>query len=475
MKSAVLIAYFFPPDGTAGVYRPLRFARRLAKNGWNLAVITLDAKWHTRYDPALLESVPKEIEIVRVADRDIWQTIQAVRARRMDQRLGEASPRVVAAVQRSHHTPFRAFLRSLVRVAEAWVYYPDMARFWTRPAIAATIKVCRRHQPRVLYVTGGPWSTFLVAHEVSRRTGVPYVLDFRDSWTLTANEDFEAFRPRWAALRDRRLLRTLFEEAQAVVFRYASEAESYCRAYRGALDPSKIHIIPNGYEGAVGAFQAQPGETCNIVYTGTVIPYRHDTFLEALTLFRQSFPREAQRLRFRFVGEGVEALGQKAAALGLGDMVQVQGPVPSGEVSRLLNNAHALLLLGVKPYQGYELCGSKVFGYLKAGRPILGILPDDESMKILQHVGVITVAEIDVPSKIVDALKRVVDAWEAGTLGALVPNADACQVYSAENQTAALERALEGLPPITPFIPGVVDIPASLQGKIGRNGWIDAA
>ena len=50
--------------------------------GWDPAVITLDGRSSDRYDPGLLESVPKEIEIVRVADRDIWQAIQARRASR---------------------------------------------------------------------------------------------------------------------------------------------------------------------------------------------------------------------------------------------------------------------------------------------------------------------------------------------------------------------------------------------------------
>jgi hypothetical protein len=86
------------------------------------------------------------------------------------------------------------------------------------------------------------------------------VLDFRDSWTLTHNEDFEARRPRWAWRRDRRLLPKLFGDAQAVIFRYEAEAECYWRAYPGALKSAQIHIIPNGYEGAIEKFQVATGK-----------------------------------------------------------------------------------------------------------------------------------------------------------------------------------------------------------------------
>ena len=156
-------------------------------------------------------------------------------------------------------------------------------------------------------------------------------------------------------------------------------------------------------------------------------------------------------------------------------MVETLDPVPSREVARLQRNAHALLLLGVNPYQGFELCGSKVFGYLRAGRPILGFLPADESRKVLERVGVSTVADIDSPREIVEVLRHMVASWSANRLPSLLPDPDRCAVYEATNQALALVRALEGRPALTPFIPGSVEMPDSLKGKIGRHGWLSTA
>ena len=191
---------------------------------------------------------------------------------------------------------------------------------------------------------------------------MPYVLDFRDSWTLTHNEDFEALRPRWAWRKDRRLLPKLFRDAQAVIFRYEAEAECYWRAYPGALNSAQIHIIPNGYEGTIERFQVATGNRCTILYTGTAIAYRFDAFLEALSLLQRSFPAEARRLRVLFVGEGVERVAQAAAARAVTEMVETLEPVSSREVARLQRDAHGLLVLGGTPYQGFELVGSKLFG-----------------------------------------------------------------------------------------------------------------
>src|SRR5262249_46078697 len=150
----------------------------------------------------------------------------------------------------TYHTPVRSFMREIVHTVEAWCYHPDMAMGWIAPALEATIKVCSHRKSHVIWATGEPWSSFIVAERASQRTGVPYVLDFRDSWTLT-QDPFEARRPVWAIRSDRRTLHRLFEGAQAVILRYETEAECYARAYKAALDVAKIHIIPNGYEGTI--------------------------------------------------------------------------------------------------------------------------------------------------------------------------------------------------------------------------------
>jgi glycosyltransferase involved in cell wall biosynthesis len=284
-----------------------------------------------------------------------------------------------------------------------------------------------------------------------------------------AATEFESRRPAWAIRRDHQTLYTLLKGAQAVIFRYDTEAECYWRAYPTALDDSKVHIIPNGYDGAIDNFAPIGGDKCIILYTGTVSPYRYDTLLQTLRQFKKSDPARAAQVRFLFVGESTEVLAEEAANLGLSDMVETNGPISNSKVVQLQQQAHALLLIGVKPFKGYELCGSKVFSYLRAGRPILGVLPRDEVKKVLQKVGVSTLADIDSPCEIASTLRRLLDAWSAGQLASLVPDRSACEAYSAERQTAALVRALEGDPAAEPFVPGAVEIPPSLQGQIANR------
>lgn len=475
MRSVIMIAYAFPPEGRAGVYRPLRFIRHLSPLGWNASVISSDMHGYERYDPGLLSLVPSETEVIRVRSRDPWQSIQTRRAQRIQKKLTCASGETVARLHVAQQAPVRSSLREAVRRAEAWCYHPDMAMSWIRPAVQAAVQMSSHKRPDVIWATAGPVSSFVVAQRASQRTGVPYVLDFRDSWTITYNE-FAARRPAWARRLDRRTLFRLLEGAQAITFRYHTEAECYWRAYRGALDVARIHIIPNGYEGAINECIVPDGEKCKVLYAGTLASYRYDALLQALQRLKTSDPARAMQLRLLFVGEGTEALADEAAVLGLSDIIETSGPTSHAAIARLQQEAHALLVLGRPPtMKGYELfAGAKLFGYLKAGRPIVGVLPPDETKKILQRVGVSTVAAADAPAEIVAVFRELLDAWSGGTLSALVPDATACKAYSAERQTAALVCALEGKAAAEPFVPHAVEVPPSLSGDIGDTAWVHA-
>jgi glycosyltransferase involved in cell wall biosynthesis len=417
--------------------------------------------------------IPTEIEVIRIKAGDLWQTVQAWRSQRVQGTFPLAPGDKTNEVANGQYSSFRARLRELARIAEAWWYHPDMASPWIDSAVEATVDVSLRKRVSVIWATAGPVSSFYVAQLASRKAEIPYVLDFRDAWTITHN-DFEARRPAWAIRRDRKKMYELLHEAQAVIFRYDAEAECFWRAYQGALHASRVYIIPNGYEPPIETFVASAvGDRCTVLYAGTLPDYRYDTLLESLRVMKDTNPDQAKQLRVRFVGEGMQVIATKAAALDLSGIIETDGPKSQAEIMKLQREAHALLVLGrSSSMKGYELfAGAKLFGYLKSGRPIVGVLPSDETKNVLTRVGIRTVADVDSVSEIAATLRLVLNNWSEGTLSTLTPDPKACEVYSLERQTASLVRALEGVPAEHPFIPGAQDIPPSLRATIESGQW----
>lgn len=464
MKSVAMISYFFPPEGSAGVYRSLRFVRQLSRMGWKTTVVTVDPYRYERFDPNLLSQVHKDTEIIAVKARDPWLALQAWRGKNLEKQLSGAPAEIIDRVHVAQHAPLRTKVREFIRTAEAYYYCPDFAKPWIRPAVQMTSQMCVQNHPMALWATIGPVSAGVVAQRVSCRTGIPYVLDFRDPWELYYYES-EMQRPKGVTRSAQRTLYTLFEGARSVVFLFPRMAECYWQAYKGALDPAKIHIIPNGYEGAIEEFRVPNADRCTILYAGTLSSYRYDTLLQAIKILKIRYPTVAGQLRMSFVGDGMGALARMAEALGISDIVHTSPPVPYDEVKRLNETAHAFLILGRSPdRKGHELvAGAKLFGYFKARKPIVAIVPQDETREILSTVEVETIAHSHSVPDIVQVLWRMHAGWAEGNLAALLPNVHACRRFGSEPQTAALTRALEGLPPDEIFVPGKVGLPASLR------------
>ncbi len=473
MKSVVMIAYFFPPEGSAGVYRPLRFVRQLSKLRWDTTVVSAEPFQYERYDPELLALVPNETEVIRVRAKDFWQTFQAWRGSRVQLELSGAPAEKIQGLRARHRAPLRSRIREAVRTAEAHYYLPDLQRPWIRPAVSTTNEVCARKQPDVIWATLGPVSSGVVAQKTSQRTGIPYILDFRDPWELSYYES-ELRRSKQVSQLAYRQMYDLLKGAQSIIFLFPRMAECYWQAYRGAFTADKIHIIPNGYEGTIEPFQFSDSERCTIMYAGTLSSYRYDTLLQAIEQLKRNEPLQAKKLRLLFVGDGVGDLEKEASALGISDIIETSPPISYADVMELQHSAHAFLILGRKPERrGHELvAGAKLFNYFKLRRPIFGVLPQDETKRILTEVGLETIADASSVSEITLILKNIVTAWSEGTLPSLLPSREACEAFSAEHQTLALIQSFEGLPASVPFVPGEIDIPSSLKDMIEKGSFV---
>ncbi len=66
MKSVIMIAYHFPPEGNAGATGHFDLSD-IYRSDWQPTVITLKTDFYERYDPSLLSLVPNYIEVIRVA------------------------------------------------------------------------------------------------------------------------------------------------------------------------------------------------------------------------------------------------------------------------------------------------------------------------------------------------------------------------------------------------------------------------
>src|SRR3954454_21900104 len=151
------LAYFSPPLGGAGVQRTLKFVRYLEPLGWDATVVTSRSRHYPARDPSLLQDVPTATRIIRTRAWPVASWAGAVLHRLRLRRL------------------------------HAWATWPDGGKGWAPFAFLAALRAARLERPDVIFSTSAPFGAHLVAMWVSRRTGIPWVADFRDEWAFNPN------------------------------------------------------------------------------------------------------------------------------------------------------------------------------------------------------------------------------------------------------------------------------------------------
>src|SRR5947209_6870467 len=211
-RRVLVLAYFFPPLGGAGVQRTLKFVRYLDPLGWDATVVTTRSRDYPAHDQSLLQEVPASARVVRTAAVPLGRWLGIL-------------------LHRLH-----------LRRVRAWVTWPDGGLGWAPFALLASLRAVRRDRPDVLYSTSTPYAGHLVALLVARITGLPWVADFRDEWAANVHL---ADQPRALAALTVRAESAVTGRARRVVV----AADYFRLAGLPAGDPRRTEIV-NGVDEA---------------------------------------------------------------------------------------------------------------------------------------------------------------------------------------------------------------------------------
>lgn len=399
----LMLTSTFPPVVGAGTRRPAAFARHLADAGFAVTVVTLSPDGHAQ-DPSLLRIVPDCVRVERVA-------------------LHASGPRA------------RRLLTSLRPITRRW----PVGRWRLRwpPVVQHCRRVIARERPEVLWATGPHFEMLQVAAHLGTEHRIPFVADYRDPWSYGFMSRARGPLTAWF---ERAEEKSVLSRAHAAVFTSAPTADRYRRLYP-CLAP-RITVVCNGFESdqTVDEPRLRHDGPVLLRYVGRLGEDRRpDAFLHGLRLLLERRPDLAPRLAVRFTGE-CDDLAEMVATARLGGVVRLEGPVPYDASLRLMRDADALLLLQTLEGPGSDVISGKVYEYLAARRPILGVVSaDGGDAWLLRQSGVGVVTGLE-PAAIAAALAEFVERPSA-----VAPAADPdwLRRFEWRSLTAQLVHVLE--------------------------------
>lgn len=378
---ALVVSYNFPPVGGAGVQRVLKLVKYLPAHDVTPRVLTVSNPSVPVLDATLERDFPEGLVVTRArtfepgygAKKAAWEAKSA---------QGASS----AAGATSFAKTVRRRVTKGLSDAARQLLFPDPQLLWQPAAQIAMARELVRERPDVVFVSGPPFSQFLLAplvRTLGRSTAI--VLDYRDEWS-TYRSSYEMMGSRIGALVGDPLEEGLLKIAHAVTIATNEFREALLSRF-SFVDPARVHAIPNGYD--PDDFPADrpdpPRDRLVISYAGTVFRLTSVRgFMEGVRLFHERAPALAQRVSIRFMGRIVETEADTfVGSESLG--VEQKGYLPHDDVIRALAASHVNLCVLDDVPGAERIYPAKIFELMALGRPVLTLAPTGALSRLVEE------------------------------------------------------------------------------------------
>lgn len=366
MKRVLIITYYWPPGGGAGVQRWLKFSKYLPENGWQPVIYTPENPEVPALDESLAKDIPKECEVIRQPIKEPYSFYKRFTGRAKDEKVN-------AGFLDEGRQPG---LKDKIAV---WIrgnfFIPDARRFWICPSVKYLSKYLKENPVDAIVSTGPPHSMHLIGLGLKNQLDLPWIADFRDPWT---GIDFyhQLMLTRYADKKHHRQERNVLQLADRVVtvgWESARQLEK--------LGGRKVDVITNGYdqEDISGFDEPVVKETSKFIirHVGAMNKDRnHDNFWKAVKDLKENAAFDKE-LVVELIGKNDAAVRESVNKFELQDTVKFISYVSHDEIGALLRSADLLYLPINNTPNAKAILTGKLFEYIASGTPVMGIGPKD--------------------------------------------------------------------------------------------------
>jgi glycosyltransferase involved in cell wall biosynthesis len=431
MKKALVITYYWPPSGGAGVQRWLKFVKYMREFGWEPVVYTADGGEMPVTDLSLQKDIPAATEVIR---RKIWEPYRFYKIF-SGRKPGE---KINAAFLTERTKP------GLVEKLSVWIrgnlFIPDARRFWIRPSAAFLSKYLAKNPVDCIISTGPPHSMHLIALRLKQKfPHLPWVADFRDPWTQIDFYD-KLMLSKMADRLHRKMERRVLSSADRVISVGPTMGKALQELAEG--QDEKFAVIPNGYdEDDLLKGTVTPDLKFSIAHVGTLVNDRNPSELwRVLSKLIAERPEFKAQLEIRLVGKVDIRVREDIEKHGLTGFVRYISYLPHDQVIAEQQRSRVLLLLVNRTANSRSILTGKLFEYMSSGRPILAIGPKDGDLSVILRA-----SNTGLISDFGDEKKLEANVLSLFAGASLIPDRAEIAKYSRRELTRSLCSVLDGL------------------------------
>ena len=414
LKKLLVITYYFPPSGGAGVQRVLKFVKYLPQYGWKPTVLTVTPTGYFAQDYSLLDELHRHhINIVRVGSLD---------PNRLFRKKG------VVKMPSEHWRKILTFISDTF-------FIPDNKIGWKRKAKKVAFMLFEKTPFDVIFATAPPFTDFLIGQELSKHFGKPLVIDYRDSWHAYP---FKYYPTPLHRVVNYNLEKSVLRSANRIITTNRRVKELLLRRYR-FLSYDDVIILPQGYD-PEDFNNCSPISTKNpdkmwITHAGVFYGDRTPKyFLKAIKKVFTDHPTLRNKIQINLIGVLQDSFRKIIKELDLVNEVIVTGYLEHSRCIQYLKSSDVLWFALKNDTQS----PGKIYEYIGARKPILACVNNGFIKQTVEETEAAFVVDPENPDEIANSIVHLYELYQSKQLPR--PNENVVQKYNRFELTRELSN-----------------------------------
>lgn len=434
MKKLLIITYYFPPSGGAGVQRVLKFVKYLREFEIEPVVLTVQNGDFPTRDESLMQEIPPTVKVYRTHIFEPYALYRKLTGKPPD------APVDVNNIPKPGEK--RSLTEHIAEFIRSNFFIPDARIAWFPIATRYALDLISKERIDCLYSSSPPYTTALIAKHLAKKTSLPWIAGFRDPWT-----GFLSTPKRYGLAKkiDAYLEQSVYQSCNKMEVAWQGIAKDFQKKYPH-IDPTKIVHIENGFDDAdIPQLTFPKNSRFTITYTGSMYGKRSPKpFLDAVKSLLAQGVIDPQKIKLNFIGRFGANLMPLFEDEALKGIVEVRPYLPHAQSICELLKSDALLLVVDDAEGSEEIIPGKVYEYIGTSRPIITLALDGATAALIRETNAGIVANFRNPHEIQAAIRHYYTAfWNGEQLWH--GNPDAIRKYTRREATRKLAELVKSV------------------------------
>jgi glycosyltransferase involved in cell wall biosynthesis len=372
MNKVLIITYYWPPAGGAGVQRWLKFSKYLPDFGWEPIILTVDPDYaaYPVTDNTLSDDLPITLKVHSTPAIDYFSIYKKDKS-------GIPAAGFANSVDNT-------LIGKILRFVRGNFFIPDPRKGWNKHAFQKACEIIKSEGIKHVITTSPPHSTQLIGLKIKNRyPEIQWIADLRDPWTDIYY--YNLFYPTFISKAiDRNFEKQVLKLSDRIITVGKSLKDNYSAKISGI--ENKIHVVTNGFdEDDFAGLTASTPNIFTISYIGTLPDsYPVNGLLEAFSNLRKN----GSEFNLRFIGT-VSPVQKKMLLSKLNAKnLEFIPYVDHASAVRYMLDTTILLLILPDHKSNKSIITGKLFEYIASGKPIICLGPEDgDAAEIIKTAG----------------------------------------------------------------------------------------